>query len=608
MSTWPLLLWSCATSEVCDNRYDDDGNGWVDCADPGCARHCDSDGDGWRDEGYRGSDCDDTNPAVHPGAPEVCDGLDDDCDGLDDLSDDDVDAERITAYIDEDGDGWGKAEARVCPGTPGYADAQGDCDRDDPAVHPGAPELCDGLDNNCDGLVDGADPLHVPTPVFLDRDGDGFGDPRTAILGCLTDGWVLQPGDCDDTHASVYAGAPESCDGLDSDCDGELGPGEADGDGDGDPVCSDCDDADPARSWNFDERCGPVAIDDDCDGLVDFADPNLNGYTCGVCPPPVFQQYEATPIHSETWNPCLLDPETTASCSDDPEDPDTHQSGSRLHRLSWRTDQGYWRDELLLFLPPGPGRSNNKLRVWAAYAGYRVISLGYPNDDVLEFKCSGQPDICFRDAMYETTYGDDLSSWVDVSYADSIDRRLEVLLAHLAVAQPDLAFGQYLLPDGRVDWSKIVVAGWSGGGAQAAFIAHYEPVQSVVMMSAPKDHREEPMAPVDWVAAPSVTPGCAMLSTWHVDEPFSAPPEEILGRAWDILGLPETTFDLDEHPGEVPPLGTHRVSQSLSQDLLPPFGCSAHSAVGDDQCLRDDLFPGYVYLYCEAARLDPTCE
>jgi hypothetical protein len=604
-----LLALACSSPyrEVCDNRLDDDGDRWIDCDDPDCAAHCDSDADGFVDAAFGGADCDDADPARSPGNVERCDGIDDDCDGLVDADDPDLDpAELVTLYADGDGDGVGKRSAAVCPGAPGYAPIGGDCDDGDPAVHPDAPEVCDAIDDDCDELVDLDDDDVLEDVVYADLDADGFGDPISAVLGCAGDGWIAQGGDCDDRHDTVHPGADEVCDGLDDDCDGVKGPDEDDGDGDGDPRCSDCDDADPARATTFDERCGDPGVDEDCDGLVDFDDPNLNVYTCGFCPPDDIGVYQGTPIHQEVYNPCVLDPTTEALCSDDPLDPDTNTSGKRLHRVSWRTDQGYWRDELFLFLPPGPGHENTKVRLWASYAGYRTISLGYANDDVLEFKCADQPDICFRDAQYEITYGVDLSQWVQVGPSDSIVSRLSVLLQHLALDDPNMGFERYLKPDGTPDWSKIVVAGWSGGGGQAAFLAQYEPVHSTILMSAPKDHREFPLSPVDWVAAPSVTPGCAQLATWHVQEPYSAPPEEILGRAWDLLGIPETTWDLDQHPLLPVPGGTYRVSQSLDESLLAP-GCTAHSAVADDQCLRDTLFPGYLYLYCTAAQLDPSC-
>lgn len=110
-----------------------------------------------------GGDCDDTNAAVHPDAAEECNGLDDNCD---DTADEGLTG--TTFYADADGDGHGDPaqgeQLCVDPGT-GYSTLDDDCLDTDPAVFPGAPELCDGFDNDCDDVTDG----HVAT--WFDADG-----------------------------------------------------------------------------------------------------------------------------------------------------------------------------------------------------------------------------------------------------------------------------------------------------------------------------------------------------------------------------------------------------------------------------------------------------
>lgn len=134
--------------------------------------------------------------------------------------------------VDRDGDG-------VLP-------REGDCDDTEAAVGPAAPEICDGLDNDCDGLVDGAD------PDLRDGDSDGHDD-------CT---------DCDDADPTVHPDREETCDGRDEDCDGVIPASEQDGDEDGVFPCEgDCDDADPLRSPLLAEACD--GADTDCDGLVD---------------------------------------------------------------------------------------------------------------------------------------------------------------------------------------------------------------------------------------------------------------------------------------------------------------------------------------------------
>ena len=178
----------------------------------------DEDGDGFSAE----TDCDDNNPAIFPGASEACDGLDNNCDGLVDEG-----LSIFTFFRDADGDGFGDpADARLsCDDAPpaGFVLTGADCDDNNPAIFPGAAEACDGLDNNCDGMVD--EGLSIFT-FFRDADGDGFGDPAQPLDTCLTEApapYVSNPQDCDDSNAAVNPGQPELPDDqLDNDCDGET--------------------------------------------------------------------------------------------------------------------------------------------------------------------------------------------------------------------------------------------------------------------------------------------------------------------------------------------------------------------------------------------------
>ena len=125
----------CAEAEVPYNGLDDD-------CDPDTPDD-DLDGDGYPlDE-----DCDDGDPSVSPAAEELCNGIDDDCDGV-------VDPE-VDWFADEDGDGWGAGGGSDCEPPAGSVDRGGDCDDADPAVNPDASEVCNGIDDDCDGEIDG---------------------------------------------------------------------------------------------------------------------------------------------------------------------------------------------------------------------------------------------------------------------------------------------------------------------------------------------------------------------------------------------------------------------------------------------------------------------
>jgi len=247
------------------------------CADPGL--------------GYsnNNSDCDDTNGSVNPGATEVCNGVDDDCNG-----DIDEGLTFITYYADADGDTHGDAavSTTTCDGAPmGYVLNSDDCDDNNDAIYPGVIDLCNGIDNDCDGNIDD-DALF--TTYYLDNDGDTYGDQLDAgTTFCYVPAapYVLDNTDCNDADASINPGASEICNAIDEDCDGISDDGltftiyyaDADGDTygnaavttttcDGAPVGyviddTDCDDSDASINPGATEICN--AMDEDCDGIAD---------------------------------------------------------------------------------------------------------------------------------------------------------------------------------------------------------------------------------------------------------------------------------------------------------------------------------------------------
>ena len=277
----------------------------TDCADPhdyncdGSVGYRDADGDGHA----ACEDCNDMDAAIHPLATEICDFIDNNCDSNVDDEDHYLDLDtRSRFYADTDGDGFGDEDAPVdaCDAPEGWVDAADDifdCDDADDEIHPDADEICDELDNDCDGDIDDLDADRVGGAVFyIDHDADGHGSMDYTLAACETpSGYTTSSDDCDDLSASTYPGAPEYCDEIDNDCDGEIdGPDsigmgtwhiDVDGDGYGtdDSAMAGCDpgagytaeggDCDDTRSDIHPyatEACD--SIDNNCDGEVDGPD------------------------------------------------------------------------------------------------------------------------------------------------------------------------------------------------------------------------------------------------------------------------------------------------------------------------------------------------
>ncbi len=203
-------------TEVC-NGIDDDCDGVV--PDP----EKDMDQDGYSPcEG----DCDDSNPDIYPGATEVCNGVDDDCDNQ-------IDEENavycVTYYYDGDHDNYGTSDNSRCLCAPegSYRTQQnGDCNDTDPNIYPGATEVCNGKDDNCNYIIDEKNATGC-TVYYKDEDGDGFGvDSDYKCLCTPTSIYSTETGgDCLDTDNAVHPGADftaGNANGGDYNCDGVV--------------------------------------------------------------------------------------------------------------------------------------------------------------------------------------------------------------------------------------------------------------------------------------------------------------------------------------------------------------------------------------------------
>lgn len=173
----------------------------------------DGDGDGSIGEQYGGDDCDDEDASIGPHAVDICDEVDNNCDGQID--------EGVTNifYTDTDGDGYGvESEAtEACTQPPGTARYAGDCDDDNSDISPGQEEVCDDMDNDCDGVADEG----TKVAIFEDVDDDGYGNDATIDSACpdaVPGGWTTVGLDCNDEESTINPDAVEVCDDLDNDC------------------------------------------------------------------------------------------------------------------------------------------------------------------------------------------------------------------------------------------------------------------------------------------------------------------------------------------------------------------------------------------------------
>lgn len=248
------------------------------------------------------TDCDDADALVSPSSAETCDGTDNDCD---DEIDENSAVDAPIWYRDADDDGLGTPDIAIrdCNGAYGYVPEAGDCNDADATIYGGSLEICNDIDDDCNGSIDDITTIEGTggDTFYRDADGDFQGAPDNTIVACSApEGYVEINYDCDDGDPNIRStNGLEICDGVDNDCSGEIDDEPVDGetffeDSDGDSfgnerrattACdvapagyvednTDCIDVDPSTYPGAPEYCD--MIDNDCNGVPDdIADENL---------------------------------------------------------------------------------------------------------------------------------------------------------------------------------------------------------------------------------------------------------------------------------------------------------------------------------------------
>jgi hypothetical protein len=244
--------------EYCDN-LDNDCDGTIDNTEEQFTFYLDADGDGFGDSAgsttacnlppghsTNGLDCDDADSSIYPGQEELCDSIDNDCNN----SIDDSATDSSIWYLDYDEDGYGGTlNTYSCTQPSGYVDNADDCNDLRSDAYPTAPEICDTIDNDCNGWIDSDDPnILDETTWYLDVDSDGYGTTAYSLSSCIQpSGFADNTLDCDDND-------PLSTNlSNDADCDGALSS-------------LDCDDNDPnSTAIPNDADCDGIPTEEDCD-------------------------------------------------------------------------------------------------------------------------------------------------------------------------------------------------------------------------------------------------------------------------------------------------------------------------------------------------------
>ena len=198
--------------------------------------------------------------------------------------------------------------------------------------------------------------------------------------------------------------------------------------------------------------------------------------------------------------------------------------------------------KLLVFLPGTQGRPSQYTYILRAGAsrGFHAIGLNYPNQTAMGALCqvSSDPE-CYWSARNVVVFGagTPVAGQSPVTKADSIVNRLDKLLAWMQATYPAESWGQFVLSNGTVDWSKVVLAGHSQGGGHVGVLAKSVALNRAVYFSSPEDWYENTDTPANWPRTrANVTPADQQYGFGSDDDTLV--PNAHAFTHWNNLGLP----------------------------------------------------------------------
>jgi hypothetical protein len=192
--------------------------------------------------------------------------------------------------------------------------------------------------------------------------------------------------------------------------------------------------------------------------------------------------------------------------------------------------------KLFVFLP-GTGGTPEMYKLIlrsGASRGFHALGINYPNPTAVGVLCEATLDPnCYIDVRREIITGTSLSALVNVDGPNSIVTRLTETVTYLNQNHPQEGWGQYLLGNGQLDWSKVVLAGHSQGGGHAGVMAKMFSMSRVVYFASPADWDFN--TPAAWIDLPNVTPASRQYGFTHLEDDLV--PIEKLSVIWPTLGL-----------------------------------------------------------------------